>query len=90
METVLFFKCNEILKINVTALLCISDNTIMKKSLYSGRTDQENDYRHIVRYNTKETCYPSCRGQLLINNPTLGHYVIVALIVNDYFKGDYL
>lgn len=117
METALFFKCNELLKINVTALLCISDNTIMKKSLYSGRTDKENDYRHMVRYNiipnviielfkrnnmittklldkylkqiySKETCYPSCQDNWHVNNPSLGHCAIVALIVNDYFKGD--
>ena len=49
METANLFKCNELLKINVTALFCISDNTIVNKSLYSGRTEEENDYRHKVR-----------------------------------------
>lgn len=50
METANLFKCNELLKINVTALFCISDNTLQNKSLYSGRTEEENNYRHKVRY----------------------------------------
>ena len=50
METANLFKCNELLNINVTALFCISDNTILNKSLYSGRTEDENKYRHKVRY----------------------------------------
>ena len=49
METANLFKCNQLLNINVTALFCVSDNTVVKKSLYSGRTDQENEYRHKVR-----------------------------------------
>ena len=50
METANLFKCSEILNINVTALFCVSDNTILNKSLYSGRTDAENEYKHRVRY----------------------------------------
>lgn len=50
METAVLFKCNELLKINVTALFCISDNTLLNKSLYSGRTEEENNYRHKIRY----------------------------------------
>jgi len=50
METANLFKCNELLKINVTALFCISDNTLLNKSLYSGRTEEENNYRHKIRY----------------------------------------
>lgn len=50
METANLFKCNELLKINVTALFCISDNTLQNKSLYSGRTEEENEYRHKIRY----------------------------------------
>ena len=49
METSLLFKCNELLKRNVTALFCISDNTVTNKSLYSGRTKEDDDYRHKVR-----------------------------------------
>ena len=49
METANLFKCNELLNINVTALLCISDNTVLNKSLYSGRTEEENEYRHKIR-----------------------------------------
>lgn len=52
METANLFKCNELLKINVTALFCISDNTLLNKSLYSGRTEEENNYRHKIRYET--------------------------------------
>ncbi len=51
METANFFKCGEIMNINVTALFCVSDNTVLKKSLYSGRTEEEHQYRHNVRYN---------------------------------------
>lgn len=50
METANLFKCGEIMNINVTALFCVSDNTIIKKSVYSGRTQEENQYRHNVRY----------------------------------------
>lgn len=49
METALLFKCNEVLNINVTALFCISDNTVVNKSLYSGRNSEEEEYRHKVR-----------------------------------------
>ena len=50
METANLFKCCEVMGMNVTALFCVSDNTILNKSLYSGRTDEENEYRHKVRY----------------------------------------
>ena len=51
METANVFKCSKIAKINTTALFCISDNIIKKKSLYSGRTEKEKEYRYMVRYN---------------------------------------
>lgn len=50
METANLFKCCEIMNMNVTALFCISDNTILNRSLYSGRTDEDNEYRHKVRF----------------------------------------
>ena len=50
METAMLFKCNELLNINVTALFCISDNTVLNKSLYSGRTEKEKEYRYKIRY----------------------------------------
>ena len=50
METACLFKCCNLMNINATALFCISDNTILNKSLYSGRTDEENEYRHKIRY----------------------------------------
>ena len=49
METANLFKCNELLKLNVTALFCVSDNTITKKSLYSGRTDKDRTLCHKIR-----------------------------------------
>jgi len=50
METASLFKAASIVKINACALLCVSDNTVVKKSLYSGITAEEQDYRHNVRY----------------------------------------
>lgn len=41
METSAFFKCANIIKIPSAALLCVSDNTLKNKSLYSVRTDNE-------------------------------------------------
>lgn len=49
METAVLFKCKDILNINTTAMFCVSDNTVTKKSLYSGRTEEEREYRHKVR-----------------------------------------
>ena len=50
METACLFKCCKIMNINAAALFCVSDNTILNKSLYSGRTADENEYRHKIRY----------------------------------------
>lgn len=49
METSALFKCNNILNINMTALFCVSDNAVLNKSLYSGRTDSEKEYKHMVK-----------------------------------------
>lgn len=49
METSALFKCNNILNINMTALFCVSDNAVLNKSLYSGRTDLEKEYKHMVK-----------------------------------------
>ena len=49
METANLFKCNELLNINVTALFCISDNIVSNKSLYSGRSDTEREYKHKIK-----------------------------------------
>lgn len=48
METALLFKCSNIMKIKTTAIFVISDNTVTKKSLYSGRTEEEKRYRKYV------------------------------------------
>ena len=50
METANLFKCGEIMDINVTAIFCVSDNSVLNKSVYSGRTEEEHIYRHNVRY----------------------------------------
>lgn len=49
METANLFKCGEILNIDVTALFCVSDNIVVNKSVFSGRTKEENEYRHRIR-----------------------------------------
>lgn len=49
METSALFKANELLNMNVTALFLVSDNTIINKSLYSGRTKEEKEYRQKVK-----------------------------------------
>jgi len=49
METALLFKCSNSMEISTSALFCISDNTITNKSLYSGRSKEEEEYRHTVR-----------------------------------------
>ena len=49
METSTVFKCSQMTGIKATALLCISDNTTKKKSLYSGRTMQDQEKRYFVR-----------------------------------------
>ena len=50
METANLFKCAEIMNMNVTAIFCVSDNTVLNKSVFSGRTKEEQEYRHNVRY----------------------------------------
>lgn len=49
METAAFFKSCHVLKLNCAVLFCISDSIVDNKSLYSGRSKEENDYRHYVR-----------------------------------------
>ena len=51
METAALFKSAEICKIKACAIFSVSDNTILKKSLLSGRTKEEIDYRKYVRGN---------------------------------------
>lgn len=33
----------------MTALSCVSDNAVLNKSLYSGRTDLEKEYKNMVK-----------------------------------------
>ena len=51
METANLFKCREIMDINITAIFCVSDNTVLKKSVFSGRTKEEQKHRRNVRNN---------------------------------------
>ena len=37
---------------------------------------------------SKETCSPICKDLWGLDNPTLGHCAIVALLVNDFFGGE--
>ncbi|MFI3307556.1 MAG: phosphorylase [Mycoplasmatota bacterium] len=50
METAVVFKAAKICNIKTTALFIVSDNTVINKSLYSGRTEDEEEYRHKVRF----------------------------------------
>lgn len=45
METSAFFDAANICSIESGAVLSVSDNTTIKKSLYSGRTQQDNSLR---------------------------------------------
>jgi len=49
METAAAFRAAEIMKIPLIALFSISDNIVKNKSLVSGRTAEELDYRKLVR-----------------------------------------
>ena len=42
----------------------------------------------LITIYSKETCYPDCKEQWNIDNKTLGHCAIVALLINDYFGGN--
>jgi len=51
MESAAFFKASEICGIKACAIYSVSDNTLQKKSLLSGRTENEIEYRKTVRKN---------------------------------------
>ena len=51
METATFFKASEICGIAAGAVFSVSDNAMRKKSLFSGRVEEEMQYRHEVRAN---------------------------------------
>lgn len=48
METSCVFKYSQALSINVTELLCISDNNVINKSLYNEITNNMRDHRYQV------------------------------------------
>lgn len=49
METAAAFEAAALAKLPIAALLSVSDNTVVNKSLISGRTNEENTYRKSVR-----------------------------------------
>ena len=51
METACLFKCCNTISLNVTAIFDVSDNIVVKKSLYSGRSDEERNMKHYTKHN---------------------------------------
>jgi len=51
METAVLFKSAEMCEIKACAVFNVSDNTISKKSLFSGRSEEEMEYRRYTRKN---------------------------------------
>lgn len=51
METAAAFRAAKMCNISIAAIFSVSDNTVTNKSLISGRTEQEMDYRRFVRKN---------------------------------------
>lgn len=49
METAAAFRAASLIEIPIAALFSVSDNTVTNKSLISGRTPEENEYRKRVR-----------------------------------------
>jgi len=49
METAAAFRAAKLMEIPITAIFSVSDNTITNKSLVSGRTEEEMEYRKFVR-----------------------------------------
>lgn len=49
METAMLFKASNVMKKNAAAIFVVSDNTIVNKSLYSGRVEEDDIRRHKVR-----------------------------------------
>ena len=49
METSILFHASYITNIKSSAIMNISDNTLLNKSLYSGRTDEEQQRRYKVK-----------------------------------------
>ena len=49
METSVFFKAAKTINVSAVALLSVSDNTVLGKGLYSGRTEEEQKYRKYAR-----------------------------------------
>lgn len=49
METATLFKASSLIGVNAGAIFVVSDNVLMSKSLFSGRSDEENKYRHYVK-----------------------------------------
>lgn len=50
METAALFRASEICNIRATAIFCVSDNSVNKKSLYSGRNEEDKRKKGYSRY----------------------------------------
>lgn len=50
METAALFRAAEICNIKSCAILCVSDNIVKNKSLYSGRSDEDKKRKGYARY----------------------------------------
>ena len=64
METSALFKCGEISNIKTTALLCVSDNSLKNKSLYSGRNESE----RMIKKEIKDNVIPQIIIKMLQTN----------------------
>ena len=51
METAAAFRAADLMHLPIAAIFSVSDNTVTKKSLISGRTKEEKDYRRFVKRN---------------------------------------
>lgn len=51
METACLFKCCNTIKMNVTAIFVVSDNILVNKSLYSGRSEEEKERKKYTKHN---------------------------------------
>ncbi len=49
LESAAAFRASRLANIPLAAIFSVSDNTVLHKSLVSGRTEEEQEYRHFVR-----------------------------------------
>lgn len=71
METASAFRAAEIAGVSIAAIFSVSDNTVTNKSLISGRTENDMEYRRYVRYNLFPPIILDVFGALSSNNNQL-------------------